>query len=285
MVLTCAMQVVSSTNGSRLTRVAGLPQLGQRSRNQAAMDTADDCGVRAGQVEEGAVGQGDLGDPAPVGGLQLGGVAPLLEHVDHLGQLAEPPAGGVGGRRALLGGTCSTRPAPPGLRRGHRVAADALGQGRREQAAEQAQVVGLGAGVDVVERAGRQGVDLARPAGPALAAHRRLDEAGRDELVEVEAHGRDVQADLGAELGGGEARGVGVAVGEGERVDDLAADGRREQRCGVGLRVGRHVTPCEIGGIRSSPSKHTVTGGRQTLAGPPYPVDAEHDRGVRLRGS
>ena len=114
-------------------------------------------------------------------------------------------------------------------------------EGLGEQAAEQAEVVGLAAGVDVAERSGREGVDLARAPRAPAAAYRGVDEPGSRELVEVEAHGRHVQADLVTELRRGHGRVTGTLGRVGQRVDQPSPHRGRQQRRGVGLDVGgRH---------------------------------------------
>jgi hypothetical protein len=77
---------------------SGLTELVHRSCDQATVDAADDGWVGLGEFEERAPDQVDATVAAALGGGQVGGVAPIAQHVDHPADLGQPGARSVSRR-------------------------------------------------------------------------------------------------------------------------------------------------------------------------------------------
>jgi hypothetical protein len=122
-------------------------------------------------------------------------------------------------------------PAPSGLGRAEGFAVLAGGQALREQLGEDLEA--LAVATAGLERAGRDGIQLAGTPGADLLLEARLEQAPGDELVEVEACCRHVEVDDVAEL-----RGCHRAA-SGEGVDDETAHGGGEEG-GSGGHVDGH---------------------------------------------
>ena len=97
--------------------------------------------------------------------------------------------------------------------------------------------VGLPRDVDLGERALHRRVELARAARAAAAVEAGLDQTGGDQLVEVEAHRRQVEPDVLGELCRSQAHGGGQVVtgrrGAGQGVEEASAHGRGEHGGGA----------------------------------------------------